>query len=195
MTTSNTLPATAELKLGDRVVALPVVVGTENEVAVDITNLRSETGLITLDDGYRNTGSVCSQITYIDGEKGILRYRGIPIEHLAAKSTFVETAWLLINGDLPTKDQLLHFRGLLTEHEMIHEGMRNSFLGFPPHGHPMAILSSMINTLSCYNEDVLEMEEKAGIENASARLISKIRTVAAYAYKTSIGHPLVYPDP
>jgi citrate synthase len=185
----------AELKLGDTNVDLPVVIGTENEHAVDIETLRGRTGWVTLDEGYRNTAAVRSSITFINGEEGILRYRGIPIEQLAEKSTFIETAWLLMNGELPTPDQLEHFRSLLTEHEMIHEGMRNSFLGYPPSGHPMAILSSMINTLSCYNADVMQMEDETTFENAAARLISKIRTVAAYAYRMSIGAPLIYPDP
>ncbi|QDU55819.1 citrate synthase [Aeoliella mucimassa] len=188
-------PDKAELRLGDKSIELPVLVGTEDEVAVNIGHLRDETGVITLDEGYRNTGSVRSDITFINGEEGILRYRGIPIEQIAEKSTFVETAMLLIYGELPTSDHFDHFRHLLSEHQTIHEGMRNSFLGFPPSGHPMAILSSMINTLSCYNEDVLAMEEDDSFENAAARLISKIRTVAAYAYKTSIGQPWMYPEP
>jgi citrate synthase len=185
----------AELNLGEKIAQLPLVFGTENEGAIDIESLRNQTGFVTLDEGYRNTASVRSSITYIDGEQGILRYRGIPIEQLAEKSSFVETAWLLINGELPTSDQLARFRGMLAEHEMIHEGMRNSFLGYPPSGHPMAILSSMINTLGCYNSDVMAMEDEKTFENAAARLISKIRTVAAYAYRTSIGQPLIYPDP
>ena len=174
---------------------MPLVDGAENERAVDISRLSDQTGLITLDEGYRNTGSARSAITFIDGGEGILRYRGIPIEQLAERSNFIETALLLIYGELPTRDHLARFRRLLAEHEMIHEGMRHSFLGFPPSGHPMAILSSMINTLSCYNADLMEMEDEAWFENAAARLISKIRTVAAYAYKTSIGQPLMYPEP
>ena len=195
---STTIGATqqeAELHLDDTCIELPVVVGTEHERAINIESLRARTGLVTLDEGYRNTASVRSSITFIDGEQGILRYRGIPIEQLADNSTFIETALLLMNGELPTRDQLARFRALLTEHEMIHEGMRNSFLGYPPSGHPMAILSSMINTLSCYNTDVMLMEDESTFENAAARLISKIRTVAAYAYRTSIGMPLMYPDP
>ena len=186
---------TAEVTIGDGTLKLPVVIGTEDEVAVDISEMRGAIGAITLDEGYRNTGSVRSNITYIDGEKGILRYRGIPIEQLAENASFIETAMLLIFGELPKADELAHFRALLSEHEMIHEGMRHSFLGYPPSGHPMAILSSMINTMSCYNADVLEMETDAEIENAAARLISKIRTVAAYAYRTSLGQPLIYPEP
>ena len=185
----------AELRVGDTNVELPLVDGTEYERAIDVSQLRDRTGLITLDEGYRNTGSARSAITFIDGEEGILRYRGIPIEQLAENSTFIETALLLIYGELPTSDHLARFRQLLAEHEMIHEGMRSSFLGFPPSGHPMAILSSMVNTLSCYYANVMEMEDEAGFENAAARLISKIRTVAAYAYKTSIGQPLMYPEP
>ncbi|CAK9037431.1 Citrate synthase 1 [Durusdinium trenchii] len=194
-TPSKSVPKSAELKIGDESLELPVVVGTENEVSVDISELREKTGVITLDEGYRNTGSVRSDITFINGEEGILRYRGIPIEQLAEKSNFVETAMLLIFGELPTEDQLSHFRELLSEHEMIHEGMRNSFLGFPSNGHPMPILSAMINTMSCYNADTWDIESDKDIENAAARLLSKIRTVAAYAYRTSRGLPLIYPEP
>ncbi len=190
------IPAdTADVRIGNKHLELPLVVGTEKELAINIERLREQSGAITLDEGYRNTGSVRSSITYINGEEGILRYRGIPIEQLAESSTFVETALLLIYGDLPTADHFDHFRHLLSEHETIHEGMRNSFLGYPPSGHPMAILSSMINTLSCYSSDVLELEGERDFENAAARLMSKIRTVAAYAYKTSIGQPWMYPEP
>ncbi len=194
-TTIRSTDRAAELNFDDASIELPVVVGTENERAVNIEKLREQTGLITIDEGFRNTASVRSSITYINGEEGVLRYRGIPIQQLAEQSTFIETAYLLIYGQLPTRDRLDHFRELLTEHEMIHEGMRNSFLGYPPSGHPMAILSSMINTLSCYNTEVMTMEDESNFENAAARLISKIRTVAAYAYRTSIGLPLTYPKP
>jgi citrate synthase len=190
-----TVPAqnTAKLILDGKEYELPVVIGTENEHSIDITELRGQSGYITLDEGYRNTGSVQSKITFIDGEKGVLRYRGIPIEQLAEHSTFVETALLLIHGELPTASRLARFKELLTEHEMIHEGMRHSFQGFPPTGHPMATLSAMINTMSSYNTDVLEMENEETFENAAARLMSKIRTVAAAAYKTSVGEPIMYP--
>ncbi|MCA9188634.1 MAG: citrate (Si)-synthase, partial [Planctomycetales bacterium] len=189
------IPSEVTIKLGDQSIALPTVVGTESETAFDISDLRQKTGWITLDDGYRNTGSVQSSITFIDGEKGILRYRGIPIEQLAENSSFIETALLLIYGELPSTDHLVRFRELLTEHEMIHEGMRHAYHSIPHNGPPMAILSSMINTLSCYNADVMEMEDEATFENASARLISKVRTVAAGAFKTSIGQPVMYPEP
>jgi citrate synthase len=185
----------AKLDLGDKQIELPVVVGTENEHALDISSLRGKTGYITLDDGYGNTGSCQSAITFIDGEKGILRYRGIPIEQLAEKSTFIETAWLLIFGHLPTQKQLRHFRDLLIKHEMLHEGLHNHFDGFPANAHPMAILSAMINASSCYHPDIMTMEDEQTFEAAAARLISKVRTIAAAAYKASIGQPISYPNP
>lgn len=185
----------AKLILDGKDYELPIVEGSEGELAIDIGQLRAKSGYITLDDGYRNTGAALSEITFIDGEQGILRYRGVPIEQLAEHSTFIETAMLLIYGELPTADRLQHFSELLTQHEIIHEGMRHSFQGYPPTGHPMAILSSMINTMSCYNADVLTMEDDATFENAAARLLAKIRTVAAAAYKTSVGEPLIYPSP
>ncbi|MEX0653178.1 MAG: citrate synthase [Phycisphaeraceae bacterium] len=186
---------TSKVQLGDKSVELPVVVGTENEHALDISNLRSETGYITLDDGYGNTGSCKSAITFIDGEKGILRYRGIPIEQLAAKSTFIETALLLIYGELPTKERLASFRAQLTEHQLLHEGLRHVFHGLPANGHPMAILSSMINAVSCYHPNVMNMEDEQNFESAAARLLSKVRTIAAASYRTSTGKPIIYPSP
>ncbi len=185
---------TAKLDFGDKSIELPIVVGSENEPAVDITKLRSETGYITLDEGYRSTGSCRSNVTFIDGEKGILRYRGYPIEQLADQSTFVEAAWLIIFGELPTESQLDKWRGLLRSQEMIHEGLRNTYDGFPASAHPMAVLSAMINACSCYHPDIMEMESEETFQNAAARLLSKVRTIAAAAYKTSIGHPIIYPD-
>ena len=185
----------ARLELPGKTVELPIVVGSENEPSVDISKLRDETGYITLDDGFRNTGSCESSITYIDGDAGILRYRGIPIEQLAEHSTFIETAYLIIYGELPTQEQLTYFRGLLTEHQMLHEGLRNMFDGFPSSGHPMAVLSAMINAVSCYHPDIYSEDGELPFDSAAARLISKVRTVAAAAYKTSIGHPIMYPDP
>jgi len=186
--------STVLLNIEERQVELPVVVGTEDERALDISNLRRDTGYLTLDEGFRNTASVRSAVSYLDGERGILRYRGVPIQELARKSTFVETALLLIDGELPTAEALADFRRALAEHEMIHEGMRHSFNGFPSTGHPMAILSSTINTLACYYSDDLEEHEET-FKVAAARLISKVRTVAAAAYKTSIGQPIMYPNP
>jgi citrate synthase len=191
--TDTATPKAATLTIGDKKYELPIVAGTEAEKAIKIDNLRSQTGYITLDDGYRSTGSCESAITFIDGEKGILRYRGIPIEELAAHSTFPETSWLLIWGELPTANELRRFRDLLTRHELIHEGLRNHYDGFPAKAPPMAILSAMINAVSCYHPDILRME--ADFESAAARLISKVRTIAAAAYKASIGQPIVYPNP
>jgi citrate synthase len=186
---------TATLQVQGKTYNLPVVIGTENEVAVDISKLRAESGAITLDDGYSNTGSCKSAITFIDGERGILRYRGIPIEQLAEHSTFPETAWLLIYGELPTAEQLECWSTMLTRHEMLHEGLYKHYDGFPSQGHPMAILSAMVNAASCYDPDVVKMESAETFQSAAARLLSKTRTIAAAAYKTSIGQPLVYPKP
>ena len=194
VTTANELTAKVDYS-GAAPVELPIVVGTENDRAIDVSKLRDRTGHITLDDGYANTGSCRSKVTYIDGEKGILRYRGIPIEQLAEHSTFVETALLLIYGELPSADHLAHFRELLTEHEMLHEGMRNNFDGYPAAAPPMAILSAMINAVSCYHPDIMQMEDEETFETAAARLMSKVRTIAAASYKASIGQPIIYPDP
>jgi citrate synthase len=195
MPETKTSPDTATLQLNGKTVQLPIVVGTEDEHSIDISKLRSETGYITLDDGYGNTGSCRSAITYIDGEKGILRYRGIPIEQIAEHSTFVETTWLLIYGELPTAQQLRRFRDLLTKHEMLHEGLYKAFDGFPAQAHPMAILSAMINAASCYHPEIIAINSEDDFANASARLLSKIRTIAAASFKTSIGEPIVYPKP
>src|SRR5437879_4206566 len=155
---------TAELILDGKTCKVPIVEGTEKEKGIDISALRDNTGYITLDDGYGNTGACQSQITFIDGERGILRYRGIPIEELAEKSTFVEVAHLLIVGKLPTSAELRRFSDLLTQNEMLHEGMRHHFEGFPPNAHPMAILSSMINAKSCYFPELLSSEAKGSFE-------------------------------
>jgi len=189
------MPETATLEVRGKKYNLPVVVGTENEVAVDISKLRAESGVITLDEGYGNTGSCQSAITFIDGEQGILRYRGIPIEELAGKSTFPEAAWLIIYGELPTAEQLQCWSNLLTKHEMLHEGLYKHYDGFPAYGHPMAILSAMINAASTYSPDIIKMESPETFQDAAARLLSKTRTIAAAAYKTSIGQPLIYPKP
>src|SRR5262249_26905499 len=168
-----------ELNLNGKACKLPVVEGSEKEMAIDISALRSETGFITLDDGYANTGSCLSKITFIDGEQGILRYRGIPIEELAEKSTFIEVAHLIIFGRLPNSTELRQFSDLLTENELLHEGMRHHFEGFPPNAHPMAILSSMINATSCYYPEVLEADMRQHFVVQSARLLSQVRTIAA----------------
>ncbi len=192
---TTTASKAVKLELSGKPIEMPIIVGTENEHALDISKLRAQTGYITIDEAYGNTGSCQSAITFIDGEKGILRYRGIPIEQLAENSTFIETALLLIYGELPSQEQLTRFKGLLTEHEMLHEGLHKSFDGFPSNGHPMAILSAMINAVSCYHPDMMKMEDASTFEIAAARLISKVRTIAAAAHNASIGHPLVYPRP
>jgi len=185
----------AELKVDGKTCKLPVVEGTEQELAIDISRLRNETGFITLDDGYANTGACESKITFIDGERGILRYRGIPIEELAEKSTFVEVAYLLIFGKLPNSPELRRFSDLLTQNELLHEGMKHHFEGFPPKAHPMAILSSMINAKSCYFPELLSSDMKELFDLQAARLLSKVRTIAAFAYRTSRGLPVIYPKP
>ncbi|MBF0099445.1 MAG: citrate synthase [Desulfobacterales bacterium] len=170
---------------------LPVVVGTEGEKAIDISTLRSQTGLITLDSGYANTGSCTSEITFMDGEKGILRYRGIPIEQLAEQSSFVEVVYLLIDGFLPNKEQLNRFSRLLNDHSLVHEDMHGFFQHFPRDSHPMGILSAMVTALKGFYPYLEGIEEEINI--TVARLISKVRTMAAMAYKISRGHRIVYP--
>jgi citrate synthase len=183
---------TAKLVLpGGKEAPLPVIVGTEDEHAVDIRNLRQETGYITLDSGFMNTGSTTSAITYLDGEQGILRYRGYSIEDLAEHSDFVETSYLLINGQLPTKPEREAFRTKLTRHSLIHEDMHYFFSGFPPTSHPMAVLSAMVTSLSAYYPDSLD--RNSSVDLHITRILSKVRTIAAFAYKKSIGQPIVYP--
>ena len=172
---------------------LPIVHGTEHEKAIDISALRAQTGCITLDSGYGNTGSTQSEITFIDGEKGILRYRGISIEELAAKSDFVETSYLLIYGKLPSAEELLNFRTQLTYHSLIHEDMLRFFDGYPPRAHPMAILSSMVCSLSTFYPDSLDPNDPDQVNAIVPRILSKLRTIAAYSYKKSIGQPVIYP--
>ena len=183
---------TAKLTLEGKEYELPVVVGSENEKAIDITRLRAQTGYITLDTGYMNTGATRSAITYLDGEQGILRYRGIPIEELAEKSTFVETSYLLLHGELPTQEQWKRFSNLLTYHSMIHEDMIRFFDGYPATAHPMAILSSMVCSLSAYYPESLNVFENMDMQ--STRLLSKLRTIAAFSYKKSVGQPMMYPQ-
>jgi citrate synthase len=183
----------ATLRYNGQSFPLPVVVGTQNEKAIDIRSLRAKSGLITLDDGYGNTGSCSSAITYVNGEKGILKYRGYLIEVLATKSTFIETAYLLIFGELPTQSQLDEFRRHLTRHEFIHEDMRHHFDGFPPNAPPMAILSAMINAVGCFQPDFMQVEDDGHFMEGAARLMSKIRTIAAASYRKSIGLPMIYP--
>lgn len=172
----------------------PVIVGTENEKAFDITKLRADTGYITLDNGYGNTGSCTSAITFLDGEKGVLRYRGYPIEQVAEKSSFVETSYLLIYGALPTKEELSHFSKSFTKHANLHKDMLNFFDGYPPKGHPMGLLSSMVCSLSGYYPELLNPEpSQEEIKQIAAQLLSKVRTISAYTYKKSKGQAFVEP--
>ncbi len=180
--------STATLKLNGQELELPLVVGSEGEHSLDITKLRSQTGVVTLDSGYGNTGSCQSAITFINGEEGILRYRGYPIEQLAEHASFPEVCYLLIYGELPSKSQLAEFREMLTQHSLIHEDMKKFFEGYPSNAHPMAILTAMVASLSTYYPE-LPGEDDLNI----VRLLAKVKTIAAYSYKKSIGQPFIYP--
>jgi len=186
-------PPKAELRIDDKVLDLPVVVRTEDEHDLDLSKLRGQTGYVTLDPAYMNTASTKSAITFLDGERGILRYRGIPIEDLAEKSTFVEVSYLLIYGHLPNKTQLANFSQALTRHSMIHEDMKRFYDGYPGTAHPMAILSAMVLSLSSFYPQALDVKNTNEQEATIARLLSKMRTIAAFSYKKSIGQPFVYP--
>lgn len=183
----------AKLEYEGKVYELPVITGSEGEKGIDITTLRQKSGLITLDPGYANTGSCVSDITFMNGEKGILRYRGIPVEQLAKQSSFIETAYLLINGKLPTKVELDETSDLFNKHSMIHEDMQIFYQNFPKGAHPMGILSSMVNALRSFYPELLTEEEESKI--TVTRLMSKVRTMAAMAYRISRGHKVVYPHP
>ena len=185
---------TARIILGDQEYEFPVVTGSENEKAIDISKLRATTGHITLDPGYKNTGATKSGITYLDGENGILRYRGYGIEELAEKASFLEVAFLLIHGELPNADQLAYFENSITKHTLVHENMKRFFEAFPQGAHPMGMLSSMISSLSTfYPESQNPNRSVTDIELTIHRLIAKLPTLAAQAYKHNMGHPTVYP--
>jgi len=186
----------AVLRHGDQEVTLPVVRGTEDELGVDIAKLRAQTGLITLDYGFMNTGSTESAITYIDGDAGILRYRGIPIEQLVERDSpsFLETAYLLIYGELPTTAELDEFRFGIRRHTLLHEDAKRFFDGFPRDAHPMAILSSVTSTLSTFYQDSDDPHDPEQVQLSILRLMAKMPTIAAYSYKKSIGQPFLYPD-
>jgi citrate synthase len=187
------MPESAQLRVGDQTIDLPIIEGSEGERAIDIRKLRSQTGYITLDPGYANTGSCQSSITFIDGEKGILRYRGIPIEDLAAKSSFLEVAYLLIYGRLPSRAELDDFVGSITIHTMLHEDFRGFFSALPKDTHPMAACSAAVGALSAFYPDSLDPRNPRHVEISVHRLIAKMGTMAAYAYKHSIGQPFMYP--
>jgi len=185
---------TAKFTIDGKNYEFPIVIGSEGEKAIDISELRSKTGFMTLDIGFPNTASCLSAITYIDGDKGILRYRGIPVEQLAEQSTFVEIAYLLIYGNLPTREQLDQFSAAFTRHSMIHEDMKNFFDGYPSHGHPMAVLSAMVCSLSAYYPELIKPNPtQEEIYQIVVELMSKVRTISAFSYKKSMGEPFVYP--
>jgi citrate synthase len=184
----------ATLKLDDKEIELPIITGSEGERAIDIGQLRADTGLITLDQGFVNTGSCQSSITFIDGDLGILRYRGYPIEALAEQSSFLEVAYLLIHGELPTQTQLDDFRQSITRHTMLHEDFRRFFGSFPKSAHPMAVVAATTSALSTFYPDTLDPDDAKEVEISAKRLLAKLPTIAAYAYKHSIGQPFMYPD-
>ncbi len=184
---------TIKLIVEGKTYEFPIVAGTEGEKAIDISELRNRTGLITLDPGYANTGSCSSAITFMDGEKGILRYRGIPVEQLAEHASFIETAYLLINGRLPTKKELNEVSVLFNDHSLVHEDMQIFYQNFPRASHPMGILSSMVNALRSFYPELQSIDEEINI--TVVRLLSKVRTMAAMSYKISRGHKVVYPRP
>ena len=183
----------ATLTLDGKAYEIPVIEGTEGERAIDIRQLRQDTGLITFDPGFGNTGSCKSAITFMNGEKGILRYRGIPIEKLAKHSTFVETAYLLINGKLPDRKTLTRTSVMLSDFSILHEDMKFFYQNFPRKAHPMGILSAMVNALRSFYPELMDLDED--LNYTFLRLISKVRTMAAMAYKISRGHKVVYPRP
>ena len=186
---------TVKLEYDGKTVELPVLEATTGERAIDISELRAKTGLTTLDAGFGNTASCISTITYVNGEKGVLRYRGIPIETVAEKMTFIETAWLLIYGRLPTQSELRAFSVRLTNNELLHEGLLHHFDAFPPNGQPMSILSAVVNSLICYSPEIMDTANEEAMRNAVAAIISKVRTIAAFSYRKAMGLPFIYPDP
>jgi citrate synthase len=186
--------AGAVLRAGDKELALPLIAATEGNNAYEISKLMKETGNVTLDVGFVNTASCKSAITYIDGDAGILRYRGYPIEQLAEKSTFVETSYLLIYGELPSPEQLADFDARIRRHTLLHEDLKGFFRGFPRDAHPMPVLSSAVSALSTFYQDSLDPFNAEQVEISTVRLMAKLPTIAAYAFKKSVGQPFLYPD-
>jgi len=185
---------TVKLTIDEKTYELPVIKGSENEKAIDISKLRSQTGYITIDTGFKNTGSTTSGITFLDGEKGILRYRGYPIEQLAEKANFLEVCYLLIYGDLPNKAEFSSFTDNITKHTLVHEDMRSFLDAYPTKAHPMGILSASICTLSTfYPESHEQNRSKEAVDLTIYRLLAKLPTLAAWAYQNAVGHPLMYP--
>jgi citrate synthase len=186
---------TAQLKIGDKTYDLPIIEGSEKEKAIDISKLRDLSGYITLDIGYKNTGATQSAITFLDGEEGILKYRGYPIEQLAEKSTFIEVAYLLIYGELPTQEQLKNFNFELSHHTLVHEDMKKFFDGFPSKSHPMGQLSSLVCSLSAfYPESLKPNQTPAELNTSIIKMLAKMATIVSWIYKKSLGHPYIYPQ-
>jgi len=186
---------TAQLKLGDKTYDLPVIEGTESEKAIDISKLRDQTGYVTLDIGYKNTGATQSAITFLDGELGILKYRGYPIEQLAGKSSFIEVAYLLIYGELPTEQQLADFQLHISRHTLVHEDMKKFFDGFPSKSHPMGMLSSLVCSLSAfYPESLKQNQTEEELDLSIIKMLGKMATIVSWIYKKSLGHPYIYPQ-
>jgi citrate synthase len=184
----------AKLELEGKVYEFPVIEGTENEKAIDISALRSKTGYVTLDTGYKNTGATTSAITFLDGEEGVLKYRGYPIEQLAEKATFIEVAYLLIYGELPTQVQLDNFSSSITKHTLVHEDMKQFFEAYPAKAHPMGVLSSMVCSLSTFYPESLDPNRSDEAKDLTIhRLLAKLPTLAAWSYKNSMRHPFMYP--
>lgn len=186
---------TAELKLEGKIYNLPVTEGTEKEKAIDISKLRDQTGFITLDTGYKNTGATKSAITFLDGEKGILKYRGYPIEQLADQSSFLEVTYLLIFGSLPTETQIADFQHQISRHTLVHEDMKKFFDGFPSKAHPMGQLSSLVCSLSSFYPESLDPHQtKEEFDLTIIKLLAKMATIVSWIYKKSLGHPVIYPQ-
>ncbi|ASU33821.1 citrate synthase [Mucilaginibacter xinganensis] len=186
---------TAQLKIGDKTYDLPVIEGTEGEKAIDISKLRDQSGYVTFDTGYKNTGATKSAITFLDGELGILKYRGYPIEELAEKSSFIEVAYLLIHGELPTEKELANFQYEISRHTLVHEDMKKFFDGFPSKAHPMGQLSSLVCALSAfYPESLKSLQTEEELHLSIIKMLAKMATVVSWIYKKSLGHPLIYPQ-
>ncbi|MEL7263970.1 MAG: citrate synthase [Planctomycetota bacterium] len=195
MSATDTTSAAEMVRLivGDTEIEMPVVIGSEGERGIDIAALRRETGLVTLDEGFVNTGSTTSGITFLDGEKGILRYRGYPIEQLAQHCDFLEVSYLLLHGELPTREQADEFRAAIRMHTMLHEDAKAFYNGFPRSAHPMAICTSVVNALSTFYEDSMDVKDPQQVMISIHRLIAKLPTIAAYSYKKAMGQPFMYP--
>ena len=185
----------AQLTINGKTYEFPVIVGSENEVAIDINDLLEKTGAITIDPGYKNTGATTSAITFLDGDKGILRYRGYAIEELAEKSTFLEVAYLLIFGSLPTKQELDQFTNEVRKHTLVHEDIKKILDGFPSTAHPMGVLASLFCSQTAFYPESLDPNRSAeGVRLSIVRSLAKMPTFAAWAYKNAVGHPVNYPD-